>query len=437
MAGPTISASSSLAPGGMLGSNPSPAFSAYQANPNDPRFSGGLTGSNPSDPNWIPSQQFTAAQERAAFPGMFGPAPTAGATAGGGQDYAALIKQYQDANPSLGTDPNRMQGLAAFLQAHGVAAAIATHAGGTAASDDKIVMPDGTYYDVASDNGWSAPGQPDHWDPSVNVVGPNGQTQSFSSYLQGQGLPVPAFNPRPDELGGGSGSAGYAGPGGMGGLIAPFTGQFSAPDLNNTTDPGYLARLQMGTDAIQKSAAAKGTLLTGGTLKDLTNYAQDYASNEYGNVYGRAANTFNTNYGIFENNQANAFNRLYGLTGLGLNAAGQANSALSGYGAGLGNNAALYGGLQQGYANNLGNLYTGIGNTNAAAQLANGQIGAGMVGGLGTIGAAATPYIYQALRGSGYGPKPPALGTGTGSGLSGLPGYTNNPNVLGTPPPGY
>ncbi len=49
-------------------------------------------------------------------------------------------------------------------------------------------------------------------------------------------------------------------------------------DLAN--DAGYQHRIKAGEDAIQRSAAARGTLLTGGTLQDLETFAQDYASGE-------------------------------------------------------------------------------------------------------------------------------------------------------------
>jgi hypothetical protein len=126
--------------------------------------------------------------------------------------------------------------------------------------------------------------------------------------------------------------------------------QFNAPSgLDLANDPGYQARMKMGADAIQNSAAAKGKLLTGGTLKDLTQYGQDFGSNEYSNVFNRALsayganltgqnqgfnqayNTFGANYDIFRNNQTDPFNKLYSLTGLGLNATGAANGAGNAY----------------------------------------------------------------------------------------------------------
>lgn len=66
-------------------------------------------------------------------------------------------------------------------------------------------------------------------------------------------------------------------------------------------DPGYDARMKEGMKALQRSAAAKGTLLTGGTAKALQEYGQDYASNEYDKVFGRDLASYGTNYGTFAN----------------------------------------------------------------------------------------------------------------------------------------
>lgn len=104
--------------------------------------------------------------------------------------------------------------------------------------------------------------------------------------------------------------------GGFGSLNTPF----QAPSLDSTSDPGYLARLALGQQSISNSAAARGGLLSSGTTKALDNYTQDYASNEYNNVYNRSFNTFETN-------QANTFNRLAALAGMAPSAANTSTSA--------------------------------------------------------------------------------------------------------------
>jgi len=52
-------------------------------------------------------------------------------------------------------------------------------------------------------------------------------------------------------------------------------------------DPGYQFRLSEGTKALERSAAARGGLISGGALKAATRYGQDMASNEYTNAFNR------------------------------------------------------------------------------------------------------------------------------------------------------
>lgn len=85
---------------------------------------------------------------------------------------------------------------------------------------------------------------------------------------------------------------------------------FSASDFQ--TDPGYDFRLSQGAQALERSAAAKGSVLSGGTLKALTQYNQDFASNEYSNAYNR-----------FQTNKATNFNQLASVSGYGQTAANQ------------------------------------------------------------------------------------------------------------------
>ena len=66
-------------------------------------------------------------------------------------------------------------------------------------------------------------------------------------------------------------------------------------------DPSYEFRRKEGMRGLEGSAAAKGTLLTGGTLRDVLRYNQDYASKEYGAAYGRAAQGVQDQYGRASN----------------------------------------------------------------------------------------------------------------------------------------
>lgn len=92
---------------------------------------------------------------------------------------------------------------------------------------------------------------------------------------------------------------------------------FSASDF--TADPGYQFSVDQGTQALQRSAAAKGGLMSGAALKDLSKYAQGTAAQEYQSVYDR----YNTN-------QNNLYSRLAGVSTAGQGMAttsGQAGTA--------------------------------------------------------------------------------------------------------------
>jgi hypothetical protein len=99
---------------------------------------------------------------------------------------------------------------------------------------------------------------------------------------------------------------------------------FGAQDFQ--TDPGYDFRLQQGQQALDRSAAAKGNLFSGGTLKANDQYNQGFASNEYQNAYNR-----------FQENRGTQYNQLAGLAGMGQTSVAQTGAAGSQYGANAGN----------------------------------------------------------------------------------------------------
>jgi hypothetical protein len=149
------------------------------------------------------------------------------------------------------------------------------------------------------------------------------------------------------------------------GMPPAFTGQ-----VDLTQDPGYAFRLSEGMKALERSAAARGNLLSGGTLKGIQRYGQDLASQEYQNAYNRAL----TQYNAATQREATGYNRLAALAGVGQTAAGQQASALTGMGGAIGQTAA-----------NLGNLYMGAGQAAGQAR-ASGYLGLGntLTGALGT-----------------------------------------------------
>jgi hypothetical protein len=79
-----------------------------------------------------------------------------------------------------------------------------------------------------------------------------------------------------------------------------LTRSFSMADFQN--DPSYQFNLQQGQQAIERSAAARGGLNSGGTMKSLAQYSQGLASQDYNNAFNR-----------FQTDQSNRFNRLQSL----------------------------------------------------------------------------------------------------------------------------
>jgi hypothetical protein len=135
---------------------------------------------------------------------------------------------------------------------------------------------------------------------------------------------------------------------------APTPTQGGANDPNNWVDswsyesssPSYDFRMGQGTQALERSAAARGRLFSGATGRALQEYGQNFASQE------------------FEND----FNRLGALSGAGTNAQNMTINA------------------GQNYANQAGNALQNAGNARASGYLAQGNAQANFWGN--TVGGA-------------------------------------------------
>lgn len=113
----------------------------------------------------------------------------------------------------------------------------------------------------------------------------------------------------------------------LAGLLGPngeFMQQFK---FDPNQDPGYQFRLEQGQKALERSAAARGGLQGGGTLKALERYAQGVASDEYGKSFER-----------FQSDRKNRFGMLSDLAGVGQRAVGQQLEAANAYGTGTSRN---------------------------------------------------------------------------------------------------
>ena len=133
--------------------------------------------------------------------------------------------------------------------------------------------------------------------------------------------------------------------------LAQIGGGFTGK-VDLTQDPGYAFRMSEGQKALERTAAARGGLLSGGAMREAQRYGQGLASQEYEKAYNRALTQYNT---------------LASLAGVGQTTAGQ-----------MAGEAGTYG-------TNLANLQYGAG-TGAAQTRASGYMGAAnaLMGGLGS-----------------------------------------------------
>ena len=139
-----------------------------------------------------------------------------------------------------------------------------------------------------------------------------------------------------------------------------------------TTDPGYAFRLSEGQKGLDRQAAARGGLISGGALKAAQRYGQEMGSQEYSNAYNR-----------FRDTQSLRRNALAGVAGYGPTAASSMNAA------------------GQNYATGAGGVISGQGETSANALLAAQQARSSSYGQLGSaLGKYLNPtYKYGAFGG--------------------------------------
>jgi hypothetical protein len=93
-----------------------------------------------------------------------------------------------------------------------------------------------------------------------------------------------------------------------------FNRNYTMNDL--VMDPGYQFRLSEGQRGVESSAAARGGVLSGATLKALDQYNQGFASNEVNNAYNR-----------YSSDLSGRYNRLAGVAGTGQQAINSTNAA--------------------------------------------------------------------------------------------------------------
>lgn len=139
-------------------------------------------------------------------------------------------------------------------------------------------------------------------------------------------------------------------------------------------DPGYAFRLAEGQKALDRQAAARGGLISGGALKAAQRYGQDMGSQEFTNAYNR-----------YQTNRANQLTPLQSMAGMGqttaqqLGQAGQnyATNAGNAYGAAAQAQASGYMGAANAISGGLGQYMNYTSNNNLLAALNRGNTSGG------------------------------------------------------------
>jgi hypothetical protein len=143
---------------------------------------------------------------------------------------------------------------------------------------------------------------------------------------------------------------------GLNGGTGELNKKFSVADFmeDPVTKLSYQSGLDLGTQAIDRMAGARGSRNSGATLKELSRFGTDYTGQKAGESYNR-----------FYGDQDRSFNRLAGVSGAGQTAT--TNLGAQGTQAGT----------------NIGNIMTSLGNARGAGAIAQGNLWGGAVQNIG------------------------------------------------------
>jgi hypothetical protein len=178
---------------------------------------------------------------------------------------------------------------------------------------DAMLAIDGTDADLANYGG--STGRERYWNPttqqflSVPIGWQGGQSTVDEAGLQAamqaqQGGGAQAGNPNDPAFG-------------------SLMRDFGMSDFE--ADPGYDFRMSEGLKGLERSAAARGGLMSGRAMKDTMRFGQGLGAQEYGNAFNR-----------FQINRTNKLNPLMALSGIGQTATNQVANAAGNFGRGAG-----------------------------------------------------------------------------------------------------
>ena len=176
-----------------------------------------------------------------------------------------------------------------------------------------------------------------------------------------------------------------------------FSRQFTNADLNANLAPGYAFRLGQGQKANLQQSNVTGGMVGGNAMRSLQDYTQTFASGEYGSAFNQ-----------FQAQRTNIYNQLSDIAKMGLTGTQGASNALLGTGT------------------NIASITSGLGNAQAASQVAQGNIYGSTANTIGQMGAytamnnMANPYQNMGIGGNaatGYQYQAPVGPTPSGGNL--------------------
>lgn len=153
----------------------------------------------------------------------------------------------------------------------------------------------------------------------ATLQGQAGESGGYNKPTAGGAAPIGGGTPTLAQMATGQGSSP------AGGMGSPGYGV----NVSDYLDPSMKFQMDEAQRVLENSAAARGSLNSGQTLRDLTSLATNMARTDYNNAFNRAANTRDFTYGVdsadrlFDYNAANAdrafdYGRLRDLAGMGL-----------------------------------------------------------------------------------------------------------------------
>jgi hypothetical protein len=129
------------------------------------------------------------------------------------------------------------------------------------------------------------------------------------------------------------------------------TAEYTPEMFAKGIDPGYQFRLKEGMQGLERSAVARGGLLSGATLKGITRYGQDAASQEFTNAFNR-----------YQAERTGTINPFQSLTGIGQTSTNAINN------------------MGMNYANQAGEAYQGAANARASGYVGQSNAIGGAIG---------------------------------------------------------